>query len=330
MQSADDESGVVLDNLELYVGLRAKEAKKPVKGAGLCPGSFQHHFLFTWFIIIRVGYTISRAILSDAALSRGDRFLTADNTPFNLTAWGSADSQRDSKGPGSGSTLGRLILHGLPGEFSDDSAYTWFPLQTPKSMEVILGKLGTADRYDFNRPPDSTPFAIAKGREGVFHKVELLADRTLISSKKKSTGDKEKDKDLSNASSARDLPPPLPISPTVDAGILGYKKLSSLSLDPEDAVILQARVTLFQYLTGKESAKADNVFWMLRWLVERISNSSASEMGIKITLKELVSLFTSGHTSVLSLDLSSMALSTSTATCINLVGISVVIVLLYK
>ena len=231
---------MVLDNLELYVGLQAKEAKKPVEGAGLCPGSFQHHFLFTWLIIIHVGYTISCAILSDAiALSQGDRFLTADNTPFNLTAWGFADSQCDSKGPGSGSVLGCLILRGLPGEFSDDSAYTWFPLQTPKSMEVILGKLGTADRYNFNHPPDSAPFAIAKGREGVFQEVELLADRTLISSKKKSTGNKEKDKDLSDASLAPDLPPlPLPISPTVDAGILGYKKLSSLSLDPEDAVTL--------------------------------------------------------------------------------------------
>ena len=58
--------------------------------------------------------------------------------------------------------------------------------------------------------------------------------------------------------------------------------------------------------------------------------ATLSEMGIKITLKELVSLFTSGHTSMLSLDLSSMALSTSTATRINLVGIGVVIVLLYK
>ena len=104
-------------------------------------------------------------------------------------------------------------------------------------MEVILGKLGMADRYNFNHPPDSAPFAIAKGREGVFHEVELLTDRTLISSKKKSFGDKEKDKDLSDASSAPDLPPlTLPISPAVAAGIPGYKKLSSLSLGPEDAV----------------------------------------------------------------------------------------------
>ncbi|KAI9449938.1 linoleate diol synthase [Lactarius psammicola] len=135
-----------INNLELYVGLQAEEAKKPVDGAGLCPG-----------------YTISRAILSDAiALTRGDRHFTADCTPFNLTAWGFADSQRDPKGPGNGSMLGRLILRGLPGQFTENSIYTWFPLQTPESMEVFLGNLGTVDRYDFNRPPDPAPIAIAR------------------------------------------------------------------------------------------------------------------------------------------------------------------------
>lgn len=45
-------------------GLLAEETKRPTPGAGLCPG-----------------YTISRAILADAvALTRGDRFLTADFT----------------------------------------------------------------------------------------------------------------------------------------------------------------------------------------------------------------------------------------------------------
>ncbi|KAH9008805.1 hypothetical protein EDB84DRAFT_1446700 [Lactarius hengduanensis] len=135
-----------IDSLELYVGLQAEEAKEVVDGAGLCPG-----------------YTISRAILSDAvALTRGDRHFTADFTPFNLTAWGFADSQRDPKGPGNGSMLGRLILRGLPDEFSQNSIYTWFPLQTPESMKVFLGKLGTSDRYDFNRTPDPSPVAIAR------------------------------------------------------------------------------------------------------------------------------------------------------------------------
>ena len=112
---------------------------------------------------ICTGYTISRAILSDAiALTRGDRFFTSDCTPYNLTAWGFADCQRDPNGPGNGSMLGRLLLRSLPGEFSDNSTYTWFPLQTPESMEVFLSKLGTADRYDFKRPSDAAPTAIAK------------------------------------------------------------------------------------------------------------------------------------------------------------------------
>jgi len=46
------------------VGLQAEETKAPMPGAGLCPG-----------------YTVSRAILSDAVcLTRGDRFLTTEFT----------------------------------------------------------------------------------------------------------------------------------------------------------------------------------------------------------------------------------------------------------
>ena len=108
------------------------------------------------------GYTISRAILSDAiALTRGDRFFTSDYTPYNLTTWGFADSQRDTNGPGNGSMIGRLILRGLPGEFTENSTYTWFPLQTPESMKVFLGNIGTADRYSFSRPTDPPATATA-------------------------------------------------------------------------------------------------------------------------------------------------------------------------
>ena len=140
----------------------------------------------------------------------------------------------------------------------------------------------------------------------MFHEVELLADRTLTSSKKKgSSNDKDKDKDLSDASSAPDLPPPPPISvsPAIVAGIPGFKKLSSLSVEPEDAVTLRGRVIRFRYLTGKESADADNVFAMLRRLVERISGPSASEKEVSSALKELATLFTSVHTSVSSFEL---------------------------
>lgn len=167
---------------------------------------------------------------------------------------------------------------------------------------LVIGALQLVELLLSKIPEEYRP---AFRREGVFHEVELLADRTLISSKKKgNNNDKEKDKDLSDASSAPDLPPPpIPVSPAVAAGIPGFKKLSSLSLDPEDAVTLRARVIRFRYLTGRESNDADNVFATLRRLVERISDSSASEKEAGNALKELATLFTSAHTSVSSFEL---------------------------
>ena len=101
----------------------------------------------------RLAYTVSRAILSDAiALTRGDRFFTADYTPYNMTAWGFADCQRDAGAPGYGSTLGRLFMRTLPDQFKDDSAYTWFPLMTPDFMQGVLTKLGDIDLYSLKRP----------------------------------------------------------------------------------------------------------------------------------------------------------------------------------
>ncbi|KAK0467084.1 linoleate diol synthase [Desarmillaria tabescens] len=132
-----------INNLELYVGLQAEEAKPLVDGAGLCPG-----------------YTISRAILSDAiALTRGDRFFTRDFTPANLTSWGFADCQRDPKAFGFGSALGKLFLRTLPHEFGENgnSVYAFFPLMTPESMKVHLTKMGVVDQYDLTRPVKKAP-----------------------------------------------------------------------------------------------------------------------------------------------------------------------------
>ncbi|KAF8653539.1 hypothetical protein AX16_003904 [Volvariella volvacea WC 439] len=125
-----------IENLELYVGLQAEEAKPVMEGAGLCPG-----------------YTISRAILSDAiALTRGDRFFTHDYTPHNLTAWGFADCQRDPNAFGFGSTLGRLFLRTLPNNFTENSVYTFFPLMLPSEMKTHLTKMGAIDQYSLARP----------------------------------------------------------------------------------------------------------------------------------------------------------------------------------
>jgi len=124
-----------IEKLELYVGLQAEESKPLVDGAGLCPG-----------------YTISRAILSDAiALTRGDRFFTHDFTPFNLTAWGFQDCQRDAGAFGFGSTLGRLFLRTMPHDFNENSVYTFFPLMLPKVMKGHLKRLNNT-QYDLARP----------------------------------------------------------------------------------------------------------------------------------------------------------------------------------
>ncbi|KAF9454341.1 linoleate diol synthase [Macrolepiota fuliginosa MF-IS2] len=125
-----------IEYLELYVGLQAEEAKPLVEGAGLCPG-----------------YTVSRAILSDAiALTRGDRFFTHDFTPYNLTSWGFADCQRDPNAFGFGSTMGKLFLRTLPNNYSENSVYTFFPFMTPDSMKTNLTKLNVLDHYDVNKP----------------------------------------------------------------------------------------------------------------------------------------------------------------------------------
>ncbi|QRV74358.1 heme peroxidase [Ceratobasidium sp. AG-Ba] len=124
------------DNLELYVGLQAEEAKPVVDGAGLCPG-----------------YTISRAILSDAiCLTRGDRYLTTDWTTNNLTCWGFDDATRDCNNPSFGGMLGKLISRTLPGQFPENSIFLWFPLMTPEAMKKNFTRIGIAGDYDFSRP----------------------------------------------------------------------------------------------------------------------------------------------------------------------------------
>lgn len=125
-------------------------------------------FIGEWTHFVLLGYTVSRAILSDAiALTRGDRFFTHDFTPYNLTAWGFADCQRDPGAYGFGSTLARLLLRTLPDHFTDNSVYTFFPLMTPASMKVILTKLNILDQYDLSRPTSKAPVITVAGYSDV-------------------------------------------------------------------------------------------------------------------------------------------------------------------
>ncbi len=109
-------------------------------------------------IKLGIGYTVSRAILSDAiALTRGDRFFTHDFTPYNLTSWGFADCQRDPNAFGFGSTLGRMFLRTLPKNYTENSVYTFFPFMTPDSMQTNLTKLDVLYQYDINKPQPQAP-----------------------------------------------------------------------------------------------------------------------------------------------------------------------------
>lgn len=126
------------------------------------------------------GYTISRAILSDAiALTRGDRHFTHDYTPYNLTAWGFADCQRDPNAFGFGSTLGRLLLRTLPNNFTENSVYTFFPLMTPESMETNLKELKLLDQYDLSRPKTKTAAHVVSSYRQV---GEIVNDHSAFSS----------------------------------------------------------------------------------------------------------------------------------------------------
>ncbi|KAJ3839678.1 heme peroxidase [Lentinula raphanica] len=147
-----------IDNLELHVGMQAEQAKTPGPGAGLCPG-----------------YTISRSILADAVcLTRGDRFLTVDFTPFNLTTWGFADCQYPTSPDGSfGGMLTKLLFRHFPAYYPARSAYAHFPFLDPVYMQEQLQKRGTADQYIWTRP--RPPVGVSTGEVTIIDNYDEVA-----------------------------------------------------------------------------------------------------------------------------------------------------------
>ena len=139
-------------------------------------------------------------------------------------------------------------------------------------------------------------------REGVFHEVEVLSSRVLSTAKSK---DKDKNKDTPEGSATPDLSAPtyMPISSALAATMPGYKKLSSLSLDPDDAITLRARVIKFKYLSDNDQGGSDDLFATLSRLVSRLSEAGVSEKDLLSCLAELAGLFASPDTSVSSFEL---------------------------
>jgi E3 ubiquitin-protein ligase TRIP12 len=144
-------------------------------------------------------------------------------------------------------------------------------------------------------------------REGVFYEIESIAERSLISSKLKEK-EKEKDKEKAGVKDSAEPPEsgtgmvPAPVI-TAPAPIPGYKKLSSLALDPEDAITLRCRVIQFKYLGGDDETLGDSSFDYLRGLVDRLSSKNAIEKEFIEALWELAALFSSARTSVSSFEL---------------------------
>ncbi|KAJ7159748.1 heme peroxidase [Mycena filopes] len=125
-----------VDNLELYVGLQCEEPMP------LQPG-----------VRFACGYTLMRALLADAvALIRGDRFLTTDFTPANLTTWGYQDCQRDPRNGCFGGQLPKLLMRHLPRHYPFNSVYACFPFFTPSKMEHTLTVQNIVARYTFRFP----------------------------------------------------------------------------------------------------------------------------------------------------------------------------------
>ncbi|RPD53372.1 hypothetical protein L226DRAFT_617463 [Lentinus tigrinus ALCF2SS1-7] len=141
-------------------------------------------------------------------------------------------------------------------------------------------------------------------REGVFHEIDSLASRTITSSKSKDK-DKNTDKETSEAPSPADtgVATSVAVPISVITSIPGYKKLSSLSIEPDDAITLRARVIRFKHLATDDSVGNDDLFANLRKLVERITDTSATEKDLNSALGELAALFGSQHSSVSSFEL---------------------------
>lgn len=146
-----------IENLELYPGLMAECTKPSIPGSGVCPGQ-----------------TTGRGILDDAvSLVRGDRFLSYDFNSNTLTNWGAALLQECAPGA-YGGMLPKLLLNGLPGDFTGTSPYALLPFYTPEAAKGILEANKVLAKYDLARPASGMDIISIQTQEGC---KRVLEDR---------------------------------------------------------------------------------------------------------------------------------------------------------
>ncbi|KAG1723840.1 uncharacterized protein EDB91DRAFT_1340148 [Suillus paluster] len=159
-------------------------------------------------------------------------------------------------------------------------------LSSKDHPSLVIGALQLVDLLLQKLPAEYRPVL---RREGVFHEIESLATRTLTSAKSK---------DSDGTIVAEPMNIPIHVSSTIP----GYKKLHSLSLEPEDAITLRARVIRFKYSLGQEEGDEDNAFDELRRLVDRLAAPDVGESVMSSALRDIADHFTS-HSSVSSFEL---------------------------
>ncbi|KAF6838515.1 linoleate diol synthase [Colletotrichum musicola] len=144
------------DYVELYPGLVAEEAKKPMSpGVGIAPT-----------------YTISRVVLSDAVcLVRGDRYYTTDYNPRHLTQWGYTEVNYDLD-VNHGCVFYKLFLRAFPNHFKQNSAWAHYPMVIPGETERILKDLGRDHLFDFKPPKRIAPRKEITSYRGAQHVLQ--------------------------------------------------------------------------------------------------------------------------------------------------------------
>ncbi|KAI6164689.1 hypothetical protein EDD17DRAFT_1775566 [Pisolithus thermaeus] len=152
-------------------------------------------------------------------------------------------------------------------------------LSSKDHPSLVIGALQLVDLLLQKVPTEYRP---ALRREGVFHEIEAYASRTLSTTKSK---DKKDAPDLSPT------PPPPPMAVHLSS-IPGYRKFHSLSLEPEDAITLRARVIRFKYTLSHEDSDGDSSDEFRR-LVAKLSAPDATEQVIIAALKDFAEHLTS-------------------------------------
>ncbi|TFY68826.1 hypothetical protein EVJ58_g785 [Rhodofomes roseus] len=162
---------------------------------------------------------------------------------------------------------------------------------------LVIGALQIVEVLLSKAPTEYKP---AFRREGVLHEIDLLATRPVASSRFK---DKDKDKDKETDTSAPTEPSATPMPPTMAGSMPGVRKMTSLSLEPDDAITWRARVTRFKYLLGPEEEQSDDLFATLKRVVNEITKQDASDAELESALVSLAELFASPQSSVSSFEL---------------------------